>query len=139
VLQLSRRPRCSAIGGDIDLCINPADEGPRVRIHFPPALSLRTVRPSGADIAKIVGCAPKTLRKRFRVELDRGVAEANAMIFWLKTRAHWRERPPADSPLPGSDSGVVLVLPDNNHDPDLTQILRNAQDSRYVPFRQTRE
>ena len=69
------------------------------------------------DIAKIVGCAPKTLRKRFRVELDRGVAEANAMIsgslftadkagnitamiFWLKTRAHWRERPPADSPLP---------------------------------------
>ena len=23
-----------------------------------------------------------------------------AMIFWLKTRAHWRERPPADSPLP---------------------------------------
>ena len=156
MLQLSRRPRCSAIGGDIDLCINPADEGPRVRIHFPPALSLRTVRPSGADIAKIVGCAPKTLRKRFRVELDRGVAEANAMIsgslftadkagnitamiFWLKTRAHWRERPPADSPLPGSDSGVVLVLPDNNHDPDLTQILRNAQDSRYVPFRQTRE
>ena len=62
-----------------------------------------------------------------------------AIIFWLKTRAHWRERPPADSPLPGSDSGVVLVLPDNNHDPDLTQILRNAQDSRYVPFRQTRE
>ena len=24
------------------------------------------------DIAKIVGCAPKTLRKRFRDELDRG-------------------------------------------------------------------
>ena len=61
------------------------------------------------DIAKIVGCAPKTLRKRFRDELDRGVAEANAtvsgyllaaakggnvtaQIFWLKTRAHWRER-----------------------------------------------
>src|SRR5712692_7138663 len=33
------------------------------------------------DIAKIVGCAPKTLRKRFRNELDRGVAEANAMIY----------------------------------------------------------
>src|SRR5439155_12902099 len=32
------------------------------------------------DIAKIVGCAPKTLRKRFRDELDRGVAEANATI-----------------------------------------------------------
>ena len=59
------------------------------------------------DIAKIVGCAPKTLRKRFREELDRGVAEANAMvagylfnsakqgnvtaqIFWLKTRGGGR-------------------------------------------------
>ena len=66
------------------------------------------------DIAKIVGCAPKTLRKRFRDELDRGVAEANAtisgflfaaakagnitaMIFWLKTRAHWRERSAAEN------------------------------------------
>lgn len=33
------------------------------------------------DIAKIIGCAPKTLRKRFRNELDRGVAEANATMF----------------------------------------------------------
>ncbi len=32
------------------------------------------------DIAKIVGCAPKTLRKRFRDELDRSVAEANATV-----------------------------------------------------------
>ena len=61
------------------------------------------------DIARIIGCAPKTLRKRCRDDLDRGVAEANAMvsgslfaaakggnvvaqIFWLKTRAQWRER-----------------------------------------------
>jgi hypothetical protein len=66
------------------------------------------------DIAKILGCAPKTLRKRFRDELDLGVAEANAtvcgylfaaakagnvtaQIFWLKTRAHWRERTAADA------------------------------------------
>ena len=26
------------------------------------------------DIARIIGCAPKTLRKRLRVELDRGAA-----------------------------------------------------------------
>src|SRR5271163_116944 len=60
------------------------------------------------DIAKIIGCTPKTLRERCRDDLDRGVAEANAtvsgylfaaakegnvtaQIFWLKTRAHWRE------------------------------------------------
>jgi hypothetical protein len=32
------------------------------------------------DIAKIVGCAPKTLRQRFHDDLDLGVAEANATI-----------------------------------------------------------
>src|SRR5215469_6399104 len=32
------------------------------------------------DIASIIGCAPKTLSKHFRAELDRGVAEANAII-----------------------------------------------------------
>jgi hypothetical protein len=66
------------------------------------------------DIAKIIGCSPKTLRKRLRDELDRGVAEANAkncgylfaaakagniaaIIFSMKTRAQWRERMgPAD-------------------------------------------
>src|ERR1700757_888750 len=61
------------------------------------------------DIARIVGCAPKTLRKRCRDELDRGIAEANATVcgylfaaakagnispitFWLKSRVDWRER-----------------------------------------------
>jgi len=60
-------------------------------------------------IARIIGCAPKTLRKRCRDDLDRGAAEANAIvsgclfaaakggnvaaqIFWLKTRARWRQR-----------------------------------------------
>src|SRR5436190_21786133 len=32
------------------------------------------------DIATIVGCAPKTLRKYCRDDLDRGVAEANALV-----------------------------------------------------------
>src|SRR5215467_2204040 len=68
------------------------------------------------DIAKIVGCAPKTLRKQCREDLDRGVAEANAMvsgylfasakggnvtaqIFWLKSRAHWHEKNVPDGPV----------------------------------------
>ena len=100
------------------------------------------------DIARIIGCAPKTLRKRFRDELDRGVAEANAtvcgylfaaaktgnipaIIFWLKTRAHWREGAAPDGPVPGGEaeanSPVVLMLPDNSRDPELTQVLRDAQ------------
>src|SRR5215831_18116797 len=104
------------------------------------------------DIAKIIGCAPKTLRTRFREELDRGVAEANAMvagylfnsakegnvsaqIFWLKTRAHWREGTapnPISDTNAGASSPVVLVLPDNGRDPELTQLLRDAQ-GKYLP------
>jgi hypothetical protein len=105
------------------------------------------------DIAKIIGCAPKTLRKRCREDLDRGVAEANAtvsgylfaaakagnvaaQIFWLKTRACWREKPAPDDPVPGSgaaaNSQVVLVLPDNSRDPELTQVLQDAQEKYFA-------
>ena len=105
------------------------------------------------DIANIVGCAPKTLRKRFRDELDRGAAEANAtiagslflaakagniaaQIFWLKTRARWRERRAADDPAPNTDAGssseAVLVLPDNSRDPELTQVLQDAQQKYFA-------
>ena len=62
-------------------------------------------------IAEAIGVrSPKTLRKHFREELDRGVLEANAKVggallqmaaygkcpaatmFWLKCRAGWKER-----------------------------------------------
>ena len=104
------------------------------------------------DIANIIGCAPKTLRKHFRAELDRGVAEANAIIsgclfaaakggnttaqiFWMKTRGGWRERQPADDRDADADAGSgseVLVLPDNNRDPQLTQVLQDAQDKYFA-------
>lgn len=107
------------------------------------------------DIAKIVGCASKTLRKRFRGDLDRGVTEANAtvsgyllaaakagnvtaQIFWLKTRANWRESGAAHDAIPGGGNEttpqVVLVLPDNSRDPELTQVLQQAQ-QRYFAGR----
>ena len=109
------------------------------------------------DIAKIIGCAAKTLRRHFRDELDRGVAEANAtisgslfgaakggnvtaQIFWLKTRARWREGSAADDPVPSADAGsnseVILTLPDNNRDPELTQVLRDAQQKYFAGKRQ---
>src|ERR1051326_9285379 len=61
------------------------------------------------DIATHIGIDPKTLRKWFREELDRGSIEATtkvaqplfrmatdgnnvaAAIFWMKARAGWRE------------------------------------------------
>jgi hypothetical protein len=99
------------------------------------------------DIARLIGCSPKTLRKRFRDDLDRGVAEANAVvsgclfaaakagnvsaqIFWLKTRGHWHERGSADRVVQDTaepPQPAVLVLPDNNRDPELTAVLRDAQ------------
>ena len=62
------------------------------------------------DIAAVLGVDPKTLRKHYRDELDLGATKANAQIasylfnaakngnvtaqiFWLKTRARWRETP----------------------------------------------
>jgi hypothetical protein len=118
------------------------------------------------DIAKIIGCAPKTLRRRFRDELDRGVAEANAtvsgylynaakagsiaaIIFWLKTRAHWQERMVPqredDSETGGAPTRPMLViLPDNHRDPDLrdpelVEVLVKAQDKYYEKKRRQEE
>jgi hypothetical protein len=62
------------------------------------------------NIAAVLGVDPKTLRKHYRDELDLGETKANAQvagflfnaarngnvtaqIFWLKTRARWRETP----------------------------------------------
>jgi len=64
-----------------------------------------------ADIARVLGIDAKTLRKHYRDELDLGAIKANsrmaenlyrkamgdgpqavsATIFWLKTRAQWKE------------------------------------------------
>jgi hypothetical protein len=89
------------------------------------------------DIAKIVGCSPKTLRKHFRQEIKTASAEATAavggflfqacrdgnvtaQIFWLKTRGGWKVFQPA----PGSDDGnvatpspaAVIILPKNGRE-----------------------
>jgi hypothetical protein len=103
------------------------------------------------DIARIIGCAPKTLRKQCRDDLDRGVAEANAIVsgslfaaakggnvtaqIWLKTRAQWRDGAVRDDAAPASDAEaappVVLVLPDNSRDPELTHPLQDAIQQRF--------
>lgn len=69
---------------------------------------------SQAEIAAVIGCDDKTLRKHFREELDTAATQANARvaaslfkkatgdgassvaaaIFWLKARAGWSEVKP---------------------------------------------
>jgi hypothetical protein len=86
------------------------------RAHKPDPAQRRQVEALAAygipepDIARVVGVDPKTLRKHYRDELDMGETKANAQvagflfnsaksgnvsaqIFWLKTRARWRETP----------------------------------------------
>ena len=58
-----------------------------------------------------------------------------AMVFWMKTRARWREHPPAndaDADDNAGSSSEVLVLPDNNRDPELTRVLQDAQERYFA-------
>ena len=87
------------------------------RAHTPEPAGRRQVEAMAAygvpeaDIARVLGIDPKTLRKHYRDELDTGSIKANsrvaeslyrkamgdgaqsvtACIFWLKTRAQWKE------------------------------------------------
>ena len=87
------------------------------RAHQPDPVARRQVEAMSAygvpetDIARVLGIDPKTLRKHYRDELDTGGIKANsriaeslyrkamgdgpqsvtACIFWLKTRAQWKE------------------------------------------------
>ncbi len=79
------------------------------------------------DIARVLGIDPKTLRKHYRDELDTGHVKANAKvaenlyrkatgegreavtaaIFWLKTRAGWKET--SIHEVGGSDGGPLRI------------------------------
>ena len=86
------------------------------RAHRPDPSQRRQVEAMSAygipedNISRVIGVDPKTLRKHYRDELDLGETKANAQvagflfnaakngnvtaqIFWLKTRAKWRESP----------------------------------------------
>jgi hypothetical protein len=80
-----------------------------------------------SDIAGVVGIDPKSLRKHYRPELDHGHVKANAKvaenlyrkatgegresviaaIFWLKTRAGWRETTIHE--MSGRDGGPIEI------------------------------
>ena len=83
-----------------------------------------TVGTQQEQIARLLGLDAKTMRKWYRAELDLSTAKANAtiggalfnkakggdtaaMIFWMKTRAGWREKDPADS-VPVNDFVAAL-------------------------------
>jgi hypothetical protein len=76
------------------------------------------------EVAAVLRIDPKTLRKHYRHELDLGQTKANAQvagflfnaakngnvtaqIFWLKTRAGWKEPP---VPPPAADEKLQVVV-----------------------------
>ena len=82
------------------------------------------------DIAKVIGVrSPKTLRKHFRRELDLSAIEANtrvaqtayrlaisgnsvlATMFWLRTRAGWKETCSADQTRIAPPPFIVALAP----------------------------
>ncbi len=94
------------------------------RSHSPDPIQRRQVEAMAAygipaaDIARALSVDAKTLRKHYRDELDLGATKANsqvasflftaaksgnvtAQIFWLKTRARWKE-PAAEHKHSGS-------------------------------------
>lgn len=88
---------------------------------------------SHEDISRLIGVTPKTLRAHYRYELDVGSSKAIARvaqtlfkkavdgdtasaIFWLKTRARWRETHHVDHTTNGesivNSSGAVKLAID---------------------------
>jgi hypothetical protein len=94
------------------------------------------------DIAIHVGVDPKTLRKHFREELDRGAIEATtkvaqslfnmatqgnnvaAAIFWMKARAGWREKSQVE--LSGPDGGPMQHIASEDTRPTLEEMTQQA-------------
>ncbi len=115
------------------------------RAHKPDPAQRRQVEAMAAygipeiDIAMVLGVDPKTLRKHYRDELDMGETKANAQvagflfnsarsgnvtaqIFWLKTRARWRE-----TPLELRHSGSIARREMHEYsDEELMDIIRSA-------------
>jgi hypothetical protein len=105
------------------------------RAHKPDPFLRRQVEAMAAygvpekDIACVIGIDPKTLRKHYRRELDTGAIKANskiaeslyrkalgdgaqsvtAAIFWLKTRAQWKETVVNEVNVEGTDSIRLLM------------------------------
>jgi hypothetical protein len=90
------------------------------------------------DISRVLAIDAKTLRKHYRDELDLGETKANAQvagflfaaakngnvtaqIFWLKTRARWREVPSEHW-----HAGVIGTV-------DLTQLTDDALERMIAP------
>jgi len=111
-----------------------------------------------SDIAGVLGIDPKTLRRHYRDELKHGHVKANARvaeslyrkatsdgaqsvtaaIFWLKTRAGWKET--VVNELASRDQQPVLIVrtivDPNSEDAEPEASLVNGQRRRVITLNQ---
>lgn len=102
-----------------------------------------------ADIARLVGIDPKTLRKHYRDELDlahlqanakvaqslyataidktAGIKHVTAAIFWLKTRAGFRETDRVEHT--GKDGAAIQAAVEVTSAPDLSKLDQKGRDA----------
>ena len=116
--------------------------------HEPTSMSRRNVEALAgygvpeADIAGVVGIDPKTLRKHYREELRYGHVKANAKvaenlfrkatgdgresviaaIFWMKTRAQWKETQVTEMAGPPPSITVTWKGPTEKPQPAPTEL-----------------
>lgn len=98
-------------------------------------------------IASLLGIDPKTLRKHYREELDHSLAQANAVIggalfnkakagdtaaqiFWMKTRARWRETNVVEHT--GPDGGPVVIDASKLSEEAMRELLAASEAARDV-------
>ncbi len=94
-----------------------------------------------ADIAKMVKVAKNTLLRHYAEELETGAIKANAKvagalfkaatgtgqgaitaaIFWLKTRARWKDTQSLEVSGDLSVPQLQIYLPDNQRDPETAE------------------
>jgi hypothetical protein len=81
------------------------------------------------DIAKVIGIDPKTLRKHYSEQLEKGSIEATAKVaeflfrqattnnvaaamFWMKCRAGWSEKTRVEVSTPSGESDLSKLSAD---------------------------
>jgi hypothetical protein len=103
--------------------------------HEPTDAQIATVRAMSAygipqdDIAKVIGIDPKTLRKHYSEQLEKGSIEATAKVaeflfkqatttsvaaamFWMKCRAGWSEKTRVEVSTPSGESDLSKLSAD---------------------------
>ena len=127
------------------MTVEEKDKGGRPS-HVPDDKTRKTVEAMSSygipqeDIAKVIGLDPKTLRKHYEYELDTAEIKANAqvaqrlyqkcmnddtssIIFWLKTRAQWKETIKQESQLLGKDGQPTnMIVEFVNANPDTRKV-----------------